>query len=132
MQFKTPRNDLQDTLNLLHTVLANWDMLAAIPNNPWHEVCHYNFVGCHYLFDDYHVATRRGLCSLLILVHTDDRDAMFECWEDFSGSTMYPVGGFDEYQHEYYDNKYANPQRKYLLTHCISLIEEYLNEYVDD
>ena len=125
MQFKTSRNDLQDTLNLLHTVLANWNMLSAVPNNLQQGVYSYDF-------DGYHVVLRRGLCSLLGLVHTDDRDAMFECYEDFSGSTVYPVGGFEEYDYEYFNNKYANPQRKYLLTHCISLIEEYLNESADD
>ena len=125
MQFKTPRTDLQDTLNLLHTVLANWDTLADLPNNLQHGVYSYDFNG-------YHVVLRRGLCSLLGRVHTDDRDAMFECWEDFSGSTVYPVGGFGEYDYEYSINKYANPQRKYLIAHCISLIEEYLNESADD
>lgn len=125
MQFKTSRNDLQDTLNLLHTVLANWNMLSSVANNLYRGVH-----SCD--LDGYHVVLRRGLCSLLGLVHTDDRDAMFECWEDFSGSTTYPVGGFEEYDYEYRVNKFANPQRKYLLTHCISLIEEYLNEPADD
>ena len=73
MQFKTPRNDLQDTLNLLHTVLANWNTLSAVPNNLNQGVYSYDF-------DGYHVVLRRGLCSLLGLVHTDDRYAMFECW----------------------------------------------------
>lgn len=126
MQFKTPRTDLQDTLNLLHTVLANWDTLAGAPNNLVQQGVY------SYDFNGYHVVLRRGLCSLLGLVHTDDRDAMFECWEDFSGTYIYPVGGFEEYDYEYSINKYANPQRKYLLTHCISLIEEYLNESADD
>ena len=125
MQFKTPRNDLQDTLNLLHTVLTNWDTLADVRNNLQHGVYSYDLNG-------YHVSLRLGLCSLLGLLHGFDREAMFECWEDFSGNYTYPVGGFAEYDYEYSDNKYANPQRKYLLTHCISLIEEYLNESADD
>lgn len=125
MKFKTPRNDLQDTLQLLHTVLANWDMLADVPNNLQQKVHSYDFDGCR-------VVLRRGLCHLFGLLQSVDRGTMFECWEDFSGTYSYPVGTREEYDYEYRFNKFANPKRKDLLIHCISLIEEYLNEPADD
>lgn len=125
MQFKTPRNDLQDTLNLLHTVLANWNTLADVPNNLQQHVYSYDFNGCR-------AVLRRGLCQFFGLLQSCDCRAMFECWEDFSGSYIFPVGAREEYEEEYHFNKFANPQRKQLFIHCTSLIEEYLNESADD
>lgn len=125
MQFKTPRNDLQDTLNLLHTVLANWNTLADVPNNLQQKVYSYDFDGCR-------VVLRRGLCQFFGLLQPIDHGAMFKCWADFSGTCGYPVGAYEEYDRDYRFNKFANPQRKQLLIHCISLIEEYLNEPADD
>ena len=124
MQFKTERNDLLNTLQLLHTVLANWDTLADVPN------IQRGGYSCE--VDGYHVVLFRGLCQFFGLLHGFDRENMYECWEDFSGSYIYPVGRFDEYNDKYRFNKFANPQRKYLLTHCISLIEEYLNVSTDE
>ena len=45
---------------------------------------------------------------------------MFEEWEDYTGSTCYPVDGEEEYEEIYSTNLYCNPKRMELAKHCLA------------
>ena len=72
----------------------------------------------------------RGLCSNVLDEHLDAeyKYAMFEAWEDYSGSTCYPVGGEEEYEETNIDNLYCNPNRMELARHCLAYMIQDLQE----
>lgn len=71
-----------------------------------------------------------GLCPNVLDVHLDTeyKEDMFAAWEDYSGSTYYPVDGEEEYELEvdseeiqnYAENLYCNPKRMALAKHCLA------------
>ena len=63
-----------------------------------------------------------GLCPNVLDVHLDTeyKYTMFEAWEDYSGSTCYPVGGKEEYEGSNSANLYCNPSRMELAEHCLA------------
>ena len=63
-----------------------------------------------------------GLCNNVLDVHLDIqyKYAMFEAWEDYSGSTCYPVDGEEEYEGINSANLYCNPSRMELAKHCLA------------
>ena len=67
-----------------------------------------------------------GLCPNVLNVHLDGeyKSAMFEAWEDYSGSTCYPVGGEEEYEETNIANLYCNPNRMELAKHCLAYMIE--------
>ena len=67
-----------------------------------------------------------GLCLNVLYVHLDSeyRNAMFEAWEGYSGSTCYPVGGEEEYEETNIANLYCNPNRMELAKHCLAYMIE--------
>lgn len=63
-----------------------------------------------------------GLCLNVLDVHLDTeyKDAMFEAWEGYTGSTCYPVDGYEEYEDINNANLYCNPSRMELAKHCLA------------
>lgn len=67
-----------------------------------------------------------GLCPNALDRHLDVeyKNAMFEAWEDYTGSTCYPVGGKAEYEEINSANLYCNPNRMELARHCLAYMVE--------
>lgn len=107
------KTKLQACIKDLQYVLDNWDVwvgakdygrIAPVPTTRG-------------IFDvDY------GLCLNVLDVHLDVeyKDAMFEAWEGYSGSTCYPVDGQEEYEEINTTNLYCNPKRMELAKHCLA------------
>lgn len=121
----TPKDirSIQACVHDLEYVLKNWDYFASCDPNERIELD----VGCttRGIFD-----VDWGLCdNVFIPNRLPDRIRldMFEAWDDFSGDTVYPVGGMDEYENCEVGNLYGNHDRKALALHCV----DYLNRLLE-
>ena len=108
------------TLANLKTV---YDELAVLLDN-WESIADYD--GCGNLLItgiEKPLNTSRGLCVTVLYHAFSDRTELAEqyLWRTFygySGDYHYPVGGEYEYDVEYGENLYRNPERKRLAEHC--------------
>lgn len=97
----------------LGALLANWDYIAESD-------------GCGSVLITgimNPVFTSRGLCETVLYHAFKDKPVLAEyyLWSSFSGYSgcqHYPVGGEYEYEEEYCENLYRNPERKRLAEHC--------------
>lgn len=119
MQLLTPIHQLRAFLDQAQVVLENWEYLA--------EFTRYGVVDLS-LDDgtDLRINPCLGLCNWTRPTIDSDLDVLFEAWPYFSGDTLYPVGGEDEYYNT--QNMYTNPHRKALLEHMVSTVTTYLGE----
>ena len=71
-----------------------------------------------------------GLCPNVLDAHLDVeyKNAMFEAWAGYSGSTCYPVGGEEEYEGINSANLYCSGGRMGLARHCLAYMIEDLQE----
>lgn len=105
--------NLKTVYDELAVLLANWDYIA-------------DYDGDEYMLItgiDKPVSTIRGLCGTVLYHAFEDMPELAEyyLWSNFSGYSgcrTYPVGGEYEYEEEYSDNLYRNPERKRLAEHC--------------
>lgn len=108
------------TLENLKTV---YDELAVLLEE-WESIADYDGYG-HLLITDIEkpVNTSVGLCYTVLYHAFSNRPDLAEqhLWNTFdgySGCYHYPVGGEYEYEEEYCENLYRNPERKRLAKHC--------------
>ena len=105
--------NLKTVYDELAVLLANWDYIADYDN-----------CGAVLITGiEKPVDTSRGLCGTVLYHAFEDMPELAEyyLWSSFSGYSgcqHYPVGGEYEYEEEYCDNLYRNPERKRLAEHC--------------
>lgn len=105
--------NLQTVYDELAVLLANWDYLANYGG----------YINVLITGIDKPVITSRGLCETVLYHAFSGRPDLAEqhLWRTFdgySGCCHYPVGGEYEYEEEYCENLYRNPERKWLAEHC--------------
>lgn len=100
-----------------------YDELAVLLDN-WESIAAYDGYGNLLITGiEKPVNTCVGLCGTVLYHAFFDRPdlAKQHLWRTFvgySGSYYYPVGGEYEYEEEYCENLYRNPERKRLAEHC--------------
>ena len=105
----TPYEQVSTLRDVCALVLSNWDYLAS-------SRVGYIYLQSENLCDDVRIPLGSGICYWVeVYLDCGDMVSVYESWEHFSGSTVYPVGGEVEYYNRDESNKYRNPDRKALV-----------------
>ena len=105
--------NLRKVYDELAVLLANWDYIAECDGSSSVII-----TGIEKPVD-----TSVGLCYTVLYHAFSGRHALVEehlwcTFNGYSGCYHYPVGGEHEYEVEYCENLYRNPERKRLAEHC--------------
>lgn len=111
-------SEVYRSIELLEDILADWAKLASLESG-----------GARLTTNSAYVYLSLGLCSNADINELSDdlACAMYSAWPKYSGSLQFPVGGDREYNGEYARNKFKNPLRKELATHCLQYLKDYVN-----
>lgn len=104
---------LAETIKVIQEALVNWN--AVVAHGTYFELP----------ISKHTVHPSKGLCSSFFSNYTDEFvDAMWREIKLSKGSTIFPVGGRNEFYDWGYPNKrWANPKRKELAERCIPYLQ---------